>query len=225
MTIWSLLEACRRQARLLVIMVVLSIAIAATMLSRPGAYWSQTNAIFLAPSTALRPGANTLQSPTRGLIATAGLIERMINAGRSLSPTASSTVSIVDQGLRHGWQIRLPNSGGQWTYNFDRPVLDVQSVGTSSMEARALMGEALGVIRDQLRTLQDDAGVPADQHIRIEFSPTTPRVDHVASHARLAALLTVALGTALAVAAAVVVDGLRQRRSNSPPVGDGLGLR
>ena len=40
-------------------------------------------------------------------------------------------MTLVDQGVYDGAQIRQPNYGGQWSNNFTEPVLEVQASGAS----------------------------------------------------------------------------------------------
>ena len=62
------------------------------------------------------------------MIATAGLVGHLVQPKESSSGAGTQT-TLIAQGVTKGHQIRLPNSGGQWDPNFDKPYLDVQVVG------------------------------------------------------------------------------------------------
>ncbi len=101
-------------------------------------YWARTQVRFMEPLSPEVP--NGLESNTYSLIATAGIVQSKLEAGKTTLIVSPDTL-LVDTGVRHGASIILPNSGGQWTSYFANPWLDVQVVGTSPEEVTTRMQE------------------------------------------------------------------------------------
>jgi hypothetical protein len=166
-------------------------------------YWARTQVRFMEPLTPDVP--NGLESNTYSLIATAGVVQAKLAQQRSTLIVSPETL-LVDTGVRHGYSIILPNSGGQWTSYFASPWLDVQVVGSSPQEVTQRMQLLQRQIVAQLDSLQDEAGVSAPNRIRTQVNPPGPPqvfVEHGAQTRALAGtLLLGALLTAMLVALA-----------------------
>ncbi len=134
MAVWDLLVASARRWYVVLAGLVLTVGVLLLVHQTPGVYATQTNVVFLAPVTPHTP--NTISSPTSGVISTAGLVERIVNKGVEKSPTSGS-VALAGQGVDDGYSVELPNAGGQWASNFNRPVLQVQVTGPSAERVRS----------------------------------------------------------------------------------------
>jgi hypothetical protein len=169
-----------------------------------GVYWAQTDVVLIAPASAALP--NTLPDRSDDLVALAGVLVRLVNDGQVDIATASPDVTIVGEGVRDGWSVTLPNDGGQWTYNFERPVLDVQVVAATPDRAVSRMSELLARIERSLMAMQRDAGVGEANIVQMAMSPSPANVSYVGgSHLRAMAGAGI-LGTVLTVSAAVLID-------------------
>lgn len=179
--------------------------------SAPGVYSTQTDVLFLAPSSATNP--NPIEAGSESLIATTGLVARIVNHGRSDPPTASSGVTLLGQGIRHGYSIRLPNSGGQWANNFDRPVLDIQVTGPSAASVRASLATRISQVERTLDDLQAADGIAPENFITTSSTPELAPVLHHVGQPRRAMAAVVLLGAALTGFAAIGLDRLALGRS------------
>ena len=143
MTVGDVLAACVRRWPVTLFGLALVGVVLTFLLRATGVYWTQADVVFLSPASDRFP--NALRTTSQSLIAMAGVTEREVNRQSPAPATAaaSASVTIVDEGVRDGARIRLPNSGGQLANNFDRPVLDVQAVGPTPERAAALFDAAV----------------------------------------------------------------------------------
>ena len=171
MTVWEILGLCRHYWLVTLLGLALTTGTVVFVANQDGTYAGQVNVILLEPPS-MR--GNALISTTNSLISLAGVISRVTGGSGGDASPASDSVTLVGEGVRRGYSIQQPNSGNQFNYIFDKPILDVQSAGSTLAEARANMDTALAKIRGALDELQDDAGVSADMRIGIQLSPTEP---------------------------------------------------
>jgi len=214
MTVWGLLGACRRAWLLVVIGLALTAGVVFAVARDPGVYWAQTNVTFLQPPSTRYP--NPLSAGSGSLIATAGLVEREVNNGTAAMATVSASITLVDEGVLDGTMIQLPNSGGQWAYNFARPVLDVQAVASTPNTVRQRMAKLQSSIQTTLDRLQDEAGVDTFDRITLQPSPIEINIRYSRGDPHRAAAVSTLLGVGLTIAAVVVVER-RRRAHRSPP--------
>jgi hypothetical protein len=188
---------------------VLTVAAIVGATASQGVYSTQTDVLFLAPRSAVAP--NPIESSSDSLVATAGLIARIANRGAAAPATASSSVSLTSQGIRKGYSIELPNSGGQWVNNFDRPVLVVQVVGPSEAWVRSTLATEIDQINSSLAALQKRDGIPKKSSIITSSAPRLATVDYATGDPRRVMAAMILLGTALTGFAAIGVDRLIPR--------------
>ncbi|MGV8978125.1 MAG: hypothetical protein ACOH17_08785 [Cellulomonas sp.] len=210
MTIWDLFLLSLR------FWVVTAAGIALTAVAvllvgqQPGLFSGQVNVILLQPSQF--PG-NAIAETTDSLISTTGVVAQLVGGQGGTSRTVSDQVTLVGEGIQHGYSVRQPNSGGQWEYRFETPVLDVQSAGTTLDDSRAEMSAALTRISDVLDKLESDAAVDPALRIRIQLSPNEP-VYTYAHGSRLRAYAgTVLTGVLVTFAGVLVAESLTDRRA------------
>lgn len=183
--------------------------------SSPGVYSTQADVLFLAPRSAKNP--NPIEDGSESLIATTGLVARIVSHGKADPPTASSGVTLLGQGIRQGYSVRLPNSGGQWANNFDRPVLDIQVTGPSSQWVRSTLDARIAQINRVLFDLQAADGVEPQSFITTSSTPELATVAHSNGQPKRAMAATLLLGTALTGFAAVGFDRIALRRRRPSP--------
>lgn len=187
--------------------------------TRPGVYSTQADVLFLAPKSAKNP--NPIEAGSESLIATAGMVARIVAEGKDNPATASSGVTLTGEGVRQGVSIRLPNSGGQWANNFDRPALDIQVAGPSEAWVRTTLNRQIGRIDRTLYELQKDDGIPAESFITTSSSPHLAQVVYSNGRPTRAMAAILVLGLTLTAFAAVGFDravaAARRRRASVPP--------
>lgn len=180
---------------ILLVGLLISGAVGWQLAHRPGVYWSQVTIVLVAPKSAANP--NGLSVSSESLISTAGVIAKMVGSSPREPAVVSDSVTLVGEGIRHGYGVRLPNSGGQFATNFDRAALDVQAAGTTVAEVGATISRVLGQIREDLDRLQRDAGVAAVNLIRIQQSPPTLPIYYQTGSKTRALATTLVLGAGL----------------------------
>jgi hypothetical protein len=161
----------------------------------PGVYWSQVTVVLVAPKSTANP--NGLSVNSESLISTAGVIAKMVGSAPHEPAVVSDSVTLVGEGIRHGYGVRLPNSGGQFATNFDRAALDVQAAGTTVAEVGVTISRVLAEIRDDLDRLQRDAGVAAVNLIRLQQSPPTLPIYYQTGSKTRTIAITLVLGAGL----------------------------
>lgn len=209
MTVWEFLRIAGRRWYVVVIGIILTAAGLYSVKQTPGVYTVQTDVLFLAPVTA--SNENTISSPTQNVIAMAGLVERIVNRGVEKSPT-SGTVTLTGQGVDDGYSVELPNSGGQWSVNFNHPVLQVQVTGRTAEGVRTRLADLLERIQRLARDLQIRAGSQKGLLIGTQISPAAPVVAFEQGHRKMGLAAAALLGAVLTALCAVAMDGLVRRR-------------
>ena len=120
-----------------------------------------------------------------------------MNIGRHPIPATSIDVTLLDQGVYNGEQVRLPNNGGQWATNFNQPVLDVQASGPSRAIVQQRIDGMVQEIEQILERRQDEAAVSPANRIAVAFSPPEIQIRYVRGDTKRAVLVTSALGLSL----------------------------
>jgi uncharacterized protein YdeI (BOF family) len=208
MTVWGVLTAAKRLWIVVLIGLIGGGALVWTVSQVEPAYSARVDVLFLAPEPkAGSLGPNALQTADESLVATAGVIaRRMQDDESSRSQLSSNSVTLLSEGITHGHTVTLPNAGGQWTYNFQRPELDVQVTGPSSAEVSKTLAQILSRIDSELASLQTGMGVRANELIRTDRIPQILDVrEATGSRARAAAIAAV-LAAGLTIAAVVLLD-------------------
>jgi len=204
--LWQLVQAIRRHAVIVVVCVAATLAALLIMQSRPGLYQAQTDIVLLAPDSSA--GGNPFWGRDYSLIAVAGLLTKIVNQDSGEAQTVSSSVTLAGQGETDGYAVRLPNRGGQWGNDYDRPILDVQAVGRTPDEAQENLNTAVTALETALTRLQDGANVPTDRRMTLYFEET-PEPSYGQGRPSRALAATIILGLGGMVAAVLVADDPR----------------
>jgi hypothetical protein len=143
------------------VIVVGAAGVLAKEVHKPGVYWSDVHVRFVAPTSLTRE--NGLQVAGQSLIMTAGAVGQMVDDTNGPRP-ASPDATLAGLGIRSGWSVTLPNSGGQYQNYFADPYLDVQVVAPTAAQVTETVQRLVQQIQDGLTKLQKDAHVaPADR--------------------------------------------------------------
>ena len=200
----------RRWAALVVALgLLLTVTMSYRIVRKPGVFWAQANVIFLPPASGLHP--NTLLNNPGGVITLAGVVGRMVDPTAAGARVVSPTVRLVNQGIRHGWSVTLPNDGGQWANNFDKALLDVQAVGSTAAEVNGTVNRLISQIDLTLSRLQ--AQVPQVDRVTTQLSPSQVQLFYDAGRRLRALAASLAVGLAITVIAGVYV---RRRIAREP---------
>jgi hypothetical protein len=210
----------RRQWALFVVGVLATLVGGGLAHRAPGVYHERIDVVFLMPADE-GAGQNTFQYSTQSLIGTAGVVARIVQDGRAGGELASENATLIGEGVTHGYSVRLPNSGGQWAYDFESPVLSVETVGRSTAEVEATTSMVLSRITTTLAQMQESEGVPARARIRTRFNPPNQSISFSRGSRARAVGASQLLGLGVTFAAVYFVDGLRRRRSTAAGSDDG----
>ncbi|HEY3087702.1 MAG TPA: hypothetical protein VGJ59_06540 [Jatrophihabitantaceae bacterium] len=200
----------RRWAALVVALgLLLTATISYRIVRKPGVYWADANVIFLPPASSLFP--NTLLNNSGGVITLAGVVGKMVDPDAVAARVVSPTVRLVNQGIRHGWSVTLPNDGGQWANNFDKALLDVQAVGSTAAEVSGTVNRLISQINLTLSGLQ--AQVPQVDRVTTQLSPSQVQVFYDPGRPLRALAASLAVGLAVTAVTALY---LRRRIARGP---------
>jgi hypothetical protein len=210
MTTERLFRILLRRWYVVVLGVALVGAVAVRVHQTTGLYWSQVDVVFTAPPSPENP--NNIKADAHGLTSIAGMVAAELNRESNTPMTSSAGATLAGQGVRQGFQIRLPNSGGQWATNFDRPVLDVQVIGPDAETVREQMVQQVARIDQVLDELQDEDAVASNARVSTLSAPTSAQVFYLDGSPTRAAVMAGILGLWLTVLSAVLLDGFLVRR-------------
>ncbi|MFE6965607.1 hypothetical protein ACFVAJ_10850 [Agromyces sp. NPDC057679] len=203
MTVWDLLARLGRRWYLLLAVALLTAVAVWWAVSVPPTYFANVRVVFVPPASTEE---NVLVHPPGSLIDFAGVVGRSIESSGAAEPV-SAEVTLLGEGRTEGFLVRQANSGGQWQYAFDDPVLEVQAVGSTPEEAMASLEEGVDAVRTTTTELQDDLGVPSGARIVTTLNPSTPRLERE-SGSKIRAVAAIALVGGIAM---LVVAGVRPR--------------
>jgi hypothetical protein len=212
--LWQLLEAVRRHVAIVAIGAVLTLFGLWYTHSRPGVYQVRIGMILAPANPAI--GANPLLGREYSIIATAGVLVSV--AGQHSEARTSSSVTLAGKGVKDGYSVDLPNKGGQFAFDYDRPIIDIQAVGMSEQAARSNLDEAMSEVTTALAELQDAEAVPAAGRLTLHPSPAEVEVGYSRGRPTRSMVAVLVLGMALTLTAVIVVDDrwVRRRPAGQP---------
>lgn len=207
MTFWELIRAFLRFWPVALIGAICTAAAGFIAISDDGVYFTRTEIIFLAPASSLYP--NALRTQSEDIIITAGVVAKLVTGPGQITRFASPDVTLVGEGVRDGWALRLPDTGGQWAANFATQRLLLDIVGPSREAVAEQQDALIRQIQAELAGMQDDADVPAVAQITAIPAPQSTVIFHVGGSKPRALGMTAILGIG---ATSAVIIGLEYRR-------------
>lgn len=207
MTTWDVLRALARRWYVGVAGLLLTVLVAFLVHTSRGVYVTTIDVHMVPP-----PHSGKGSVLENSLISLAGLVERELRPGHQTEQPVSPDVTIVDLGIEEGAVVFLPNSGGQWDYNFDQPLLRVSAAGADAAQAVAHREAEVSRIRATLDRIQAEDGAPAGRRVTADLVPTAPPVYYREGSRTQALALVVLLGGVFSVVVCVEVDRVLVRR-------------
>lgn len=211
MTTRSLLRIIARRWYVLIVVLTLT-GLLYVMLARSGsAFFSEAQVVFVAPGNVALAPFNDQRRET--LVSFAAAIESELNNGRPTHRLAENA-PLFGAGIRQGYQVLLPNAGGQWQYSFPDPVLTIRVVGPTPHWVTSTTSSLLTRIGDLVADRQQSSGVQNIDAIHTAQVPTEIAVTYVGTSpgARVRALVSLLLaGLGVSAYLAVMVDRLSQK--------------
>jgi len=213
MTVWELVRAFVRRWPIVLVGALVTAGAGLAALNDDGVYFTRTEILFLAPTSPLYP--NALRTQSEDIIIAAGAVARRISGPQAETKFASPDVTLVGLGVREGWWLRLPDTGGQWASNFATQRLFLDIVGPTREGVEAEQAKILGRVADELRQMQEQAGADPAAMITSMEAPETTVIFHVeGSNVRALAMVAV-LGVGLTAAVVLVLERRRRSRADA----------
>jgi hypothetical protein len=210
MTLWDLVRAALRRWPVVVAGAVVTLVAAYGTTLDDGVFWSRTQVVFLAPASTDYP--NMLRTTSEDIIITAGVVAKAVAGPDAVTKYASPDASLVGEGVRDGWSLRLPDTGGQWAPHFNQQVLYVEVVAATPQEVKERQAVLIDRVAGELRSLQRGAGVAPVNSITVTVAPESMVVHHVDGSQIRSAGMTGALGAGATCAVLILLEA-RERRS------------
>lgn len=174
-----------------------------------GVFFTRTELAFLAPTSTLYP--NALRTQSEDIIDTAGVVAKRVSGPGKVTKFATPEVTLVGLGVREGWSIRLPDTGGQWASNYATQLLVVDVVAPTKEGVEARQDELVGQVRSELLKLQEDAGVAPVNRISVLPAPETTMIFHVSGNRPRALGMTACLGVGVTITIVLAAERRRRR--------------
>ncbi|PKH37456.1 hypothetical protein SAMN05192575_101435 [Nocardioides alpinus] len=213
MTLSDLLAAAWRFKVIVAVGMVFTAAAGFLAIQDRTVFWTRAEVVFLVPQNEFHPDR---LAASESVIITAGAVAKSVLGPDPVPKYASPGATLVGAGVREGWSIGLPDSGGQWGTNFDSQVLAIEAVGPTREWVLDTVEELREEVRQSLQALQDDAGVSLDNRISLKASPAQPVIYGVGGSRPRALLMTMLLGGGLTLALVSVLEVRRTRRESDP---------
>jgi hypothetical protein len=170
-----------------------------------GRYSTEIQVWFVAPKSTKNP--NGLQISGDSLVMTAGAVRQMVIV-TDPPRTSAPDVPLSGEGVKRGYSVTLPNTGGQWTNRFTNAYLDLQVVDASASAVTAKTRQLIAEINTSLAVLEQRENVAQVNQIRIQLVPSNGVIPirHEHGSRTRAILATLALGVGLTFGARTYVS-------------------
>jgi hypothetical protein len=222
MTLWDLIRSMLRRWPIVLIGAVLTLAIGYHAAGDRGVYWAKTKVVFLAPSSEMYP--NSLETGSEDVIITAGLVAKEMMGPAETLKFTSPDANLIGSGIRDGWSVKLPDTGGQWAPNFADQWLDVEVVASTPAAVQARMDELIDEVVATLKHLQRTHHVADVNDITARPAPESGVIYQVVGSRIRVLAMTLALGVGATVWVVLILD-YRASRGRSLRLGARLRRR
>ena len=210
MTFWELIRVLARYWPIVLVGGLCTAGIGLVAISDEGVYFTRTNVFFHAPTSNVNP--NAIRTQSESIIDTAGLVAKRVSGPGKVTKFASPEVTLVGLGVRDGWSLRLPDTGGQWASNFATQGLVLDIVGPSPEVVKDRQKALIQRAQQELYQLQRDAGVDPVNDITAIPAPDSTVIFHVQGNRSRALGMTAVLGVGVTISVVLAVDRRRRRR-------------
>lgn len=175
-----------------------------------GVYFARTELAFLAPQSTANP--NALRTQSDSLIITAGVVARELTGPAEWPKFGSMEVTLAGAGVRDGWSLRLPDTGGQWASNFASQRLVLEVVGPTAEVVDARQRQLVDEVVATLDALQTSQGAAPQERITILATPESPVLSHVTGSRPRALAMTAVLGMSMTLSCVLMLERRRRGR-------------
>jgi hypothetical protein len=179
-------------------------------LSDKGVYYTRTQIVFLAPSSSYYP--NTLATQSEDIIDTAGAVAKRVTGPGPVTKYASADVTLIGIGIRNGWSLVVPDTGGQWGTNFESQILNLEIVAPDRATVLQRQTTLLRRVQEELTKLQSERHVAPINEITLTTAPRSTVIYHVGGSKPRMLGMTALLGAGITAAVIVIAEQVGRRR-------------
>ena len=215
MTIWDITRVLLRYWAVVLLGAICTAGAGLMAISGDGVYFTRTELAFLAPTST--PNPNALRTQSEDVIDTAGVVAKRVMGPGNVTKFASPDVTLVGLGIRDGWSINLPDTGGQWATNFATQKLILDVVGPTKEVVAGRQDELVRQVQRELLKLQEDAGVAPVNRITVLPAPESTVIYHVRGNRPRALAMTAFLGMGVTITIVLAAERRRRRITRLPP--------
>lgn len=209
----------RRRWYVVIAVLLLTVPAATIAMGVRGVYYAKFDVGFEAPPAATKN--NALRTEASTIVNFAAIVQRMYEGSHPNPVVIPTTAPLYGTGMRDATAVYLPNSGGQWQSNFNKPSIAVEIVRTSPEAVE----EAAGTVSRELQGLaaipQDALGIWDSAQISTVQRPDLVDVTYVGVRTKYALVGIATLGFGLAFASAIYLDravqAVKRRRNSAMP--------
>ncbi|KIS28156.1 hypothetical protein TV39_06220 [Arthrobacter sp. SPG23] len=171
-----------------------------------GVYWSKVDVVFYPPSGAA--GGNPLRADSQATIHYAAMVERLVNGEGGDTEPGTTSADLYGTGIRNGYSVYVPSSGGQWQSSFDRSAITVEVVAETRDDVSRVLTGIVDRIERTAAERQEALGVIPKSYITTSLSPGVPEISYQPAQPAYAASALAVLAVGLALGAAGLADRL-----------------
>lgn len=214
MTIWGLLALWRRRWIITSLCLVVGVVGVAQARSVTTVYWGSVSVVIMPPYL-----KNHLAPLGGDAIPLAGVLEKLVTAGRYAPPAVNPDVSIVDRGVLDGVVADVPDYGGQWAENYTNPMIVVQASASDPQTVADRISAEVARIDQTLITIQDEARVAKSARATTLALPPTASVSRASGLSNRAFIAAVALMCLSLIAVPYGCDWLLRQLRGAAKIG------
>jgi hypothetical protein len=214
MIIWDVTRVLLRYWAVVLLGALCTAGAGLMAISDDGVYFTRTELAFLAPTSTLYP--NALRTQSEDIIDTAGVVAKRVMGPGKVTKFAAPDVTLVGRGVRDGWSIGLPDTGGQWASNYATQMLVLDVVGPTRESVEARQAELVRQVQRELLRLQEDAAVAPVNRITVLPAPESTVIFHVGGNRPRALAMTAFLGMAVTLTIVLAAERRRRRITGLP---------
>lgn len=194
----------RRRWYVVIAVLLLTVPAAIASMGVQGVYYTKFEMGFEAPAAATK--SNALRTEGSTTVNFAALVQRIYEGAHANPVVIPTTAPLYGTGMRDATAVYLPNSGGQWQSNFNKPSIAVEIVGGSPDAVRETAGEVSHELRKLAASPQEALGIWDSAQISVVQRPAMADVTYVGVRTKYALVGIATLGLGLAFASAIYLD-------------------
>ncbi|SJM71692.1 O-antigen polymerase [Arthrobacter rhombi] len=194
----------RRRWYVVVAVLLLTVPAVIASMEVKGVYYTKFEMGFEAPAAATKN--NALRTEGSTTVNFAAVVQRIYEGTHPNPVVIPTTAPLYGTGIRDATAVYLPNSGGQWQSNFNKPSVVVEIVRSSPEAVLKTAAEVSGELQKLATTQQEALGIWESAQISTNQRPGTVDISYIGVRTKYALVGIATLGLGLAFASAIYLD-------------------